>query len=75
MSSFGDHLLNVCLYKIKHNQLALFYMMFNGGEYLIIFKNYENIDFNFDANEIYNGDCTDHPIIYANLNRLKRHMR
>ena len=74
MSSFGDHLLNVCLYKIKHNQFAPFYMKFNGGEYLIILRNYDTIDFDFDANEIYNGNCNDHPIIYANLNSLMQRM-
>ena len=74
MSSLGDHLLNVCLLKIKHNQFAPFYMKFSNVEYLIIFRNYNTIDFVFDATEIYNGNCNDHPIIYANLNSLMQQM-
>ena len=72
MTSFSDYLTNVCLRKIKRNQLVPFYIMYNNYVYLIVFKsNYcddETID--FDAIKISKSTSDYHPTIYANLDHL-----
>ena len=72
MSPFSDYVTNVCLRKIKDNQFAPFYIMFNGVEYLIIFKSYyrddETIDFDAINISKYTSDYC--PTIYANLDHF-----
>ena len=74
MLSFYDYLTNVCLHKIKNNQIFSFYIMHNNHKCLIIFKNYncddETID--FDAIKISISNLNYHLTLYANLDRLRQ---
>ena len=72
MSSFSDYLTNVCLSKIKRNQLAPFYIIYNNHEYLIIFKRYYHDDetIDFDTINISKSTSDYHQTIYANLDYL-----
>ena len=71
MLSIYDYLINVCLRKIKKNQFASFYIILNGIEYKIIFKNYDCDDETIDFDAIKISKSSDYyPTIYANLDRL-----
>ena len=74
MSSLSDYLTNVCLNKIKRNQLVPSYIMYDNHVYLIVFKSYESNDetINFEAIKFSKSTSDDYPTIDTNLNLLKQ---
>ena len=72
MLSFYDYLTNVCLRKIKNNQIFPFYIMHNNHKFLIIFKSSDCDDetIDCDAIKISKSNSDYHLTIYANLDLL-----
>ena len=64
MSSVYDFLVKACLCKLKRNQFSPFSVMYNGQEYLIIFKsNYYVLD-----NDISNFDTSNNRLLVIHAN-------